>query len=121
MYKMSIEVEGNGITSSGKYRVSTVSEPSPPISGTFKLFYDSKALEVYVNNAWTSDIPYNVAGWQLQQGLERMFQYSYFHFDSVHWNREYDGRKIVLYFKDIKGNLPLLVADAGNLRGGLTG
>lgn len=72
-------------------------------------------------NTWTSDIPYSVTGWQLQQGLERMFQYSYFHFDSVYWNREYDGRKIILYFKDIKGNLPLLVADSGSLKGGVTG
>jgi len=59
---MSIEVEGNSINSAN-YLVTKLNEPSAPISGTYKLFFNGTALQVNVNGAWTENIPYDAPAW----------------------------------------------------------
>lgn len=37
------------------------------------------------------------------------------------WNREYDGRQILIYFRGLYGEIPLMTADSTNLAGGISG
>lgn len=120
MYKMNLEVEGAGLSYSN-YKSVRLEEPSPPVSGTYKLFFNnSQAIQVNVNGAWTDNIPYNYHGYHIVQGLERLLQKNFYSFDYANQEREYDGRKMTIYFRDVKGNLPLITADDSNLAGGIT-
>lgn len=121
MYKMPVLFEGNGISSSN-CQFTTVQEPSPPISGTYRLFFDGKLIQVNYDYKWIDDIPYNANGWKIQEGLEHLLGLENSQkLSNSYWNRETDGRKILIYFRGMYGDLPLITADSSNLVGGISG
>ena len=55
----------------GKFSITKVQDPTPPIGGTYKLFYNDEPVEVW-RDGWTTDIPHDTNAETLAYGIGKI-------------------------------------------------